>query len=174
MIIKLCKKKGIVTINTVTNAERKKEVEEAGGDNVINWEEDQAAFDLLESLSQKVKPTVYLECRGSGYAPNLDLFKSIQDKGTWLNYGSLNEGTIGINPEELILKGKTVRGFSAFEWFNEKSAEDKLKILEFIKQHFEDIFKTEINEKLPLVSTKEAFKHIEGGMPKGKILLVVA
>jgi NADPH2:quinone reductase len=171
MLIRLCKDRGITTINLVRNEKHIKTLIEIGANYVIstsdeNWKSE------LQKISHELNTTVCFDAVGGKLAGQV--LSQMPKKSIIYNYGNLEGFNLSeISSKDLIFLGKTLAGWLLSSWVASIPPEDAKKWFEFVAQTIEsgsDIFDTKVRKSYTLDQWADAFSDYKNDMSEGKVL----
>lgn len=171
MLMKLCREKGVETVNVVRGEENVKMLKELGAKYVLNSESSEFEKQLREVI-EEVKPSAFFDAV-CGKVSELVL-EAMPCDSTMYQYGSLGSEEIKINGTKLRSQNKTIKGFVLYTILKQMSEEQKKEYMDFIWNDLKaggKIFKANIAAKFSLKDFKEALSAYPKMASKGKVLL---
>eukprot|EP00826_Nyctotherus_ovalis_P064373 TRINITY_DN9441_c0_g4_i1.p1 TRINITY_DN9441_c0_g4~~TRINITY_DN9441_c0_g4_i1.p1 ORF type:complete len:336 (+),score=76.39 TRINITY_DN9441_c0_g4_i1:134-1141(+) len=172
MLMKLCREKGVETVNVVRREENVKTLKELGAKYVLDSESPEFEKEL-QKVIEEVKPSAFFDAV-CGKVSEL-ILEAMPCDSTMYQYGSLGSEEIKVNGTKLRTQNKTIKGFTLYSVFKTLSEEQKKEYMDFIWNDLKTggkIFKTSIAAKFGLKSFKEALSAYPKMASKGKVLLV--
>ena len=156
MLIRLCAKEGIQTINLIRSERHREDLLKLGANYVINtsqegWEKE------LADLSRQLEATICFDCIGGDIVGKI--MYALPNGSTLYNYGNLEGKPLnGFITQDLIFGKKTLKGFWLKTWMGSLTTEEKVYWWGFVMKELStgDIFSTTISKKFPLENIEEA------------------
>lgn len=161
---------GIAVIDTVRKQEHIPYLKEKGAKYVLDTTSENFSSDFSD-LINSFNPTIAFDAVG-GEMTGLFL-NHLPSSSRVVLYGGLAGGTlVGIDPLDIIFKGKKLEGFNLNEWIASKSSEE----FDQISQKIQDLIiqgklKTNIQGSFKLDEVVEGIRTYIKSMSGGKILL---
>jgi NADPH2:quinone reductase len=168
MCIRYFKTKGIKTINIVRKNEYIKELQDMGGDYVLNQEDDDFDSKLTE-LAAKESATIAFDCIGGEMSGRL--LMAMPFKSELRILGAFSMQPVQARLEDFIFEDKTIKGIWAAHWFKELGPEGVKKTLEEVKPLLGSVLKSNVSKIFKLEEYLDALTYYKGNSGKGKILL---
>ncbi|VTR96910.1 zinc-dependent alcohol dehydrogenase family protein [Tuwongella immobilis] len=172
MIIRLCRSRGIHTLNLVRRSASIPELLEIGADAVLPLDAaggEAAIPDLVRQQTKGIGAAAGIDAVGGTLASTL--LESLAPRGRLLVYGLLSGQPIAFNPRLLMTQGKQIEGFWLAEWFQRHSP---LTMLGLIRQVTRGILAgtlaTPVAATYPLDDYSAAIAHAQQSDRAGKIL----
>jgi len=172
MVIQMCKKRNIKTINVVRRQDQVEELKQLGADHVIVADEDTSAGITEEVMKITGGKGAYgaIECVGGA------IFKacasSVRVNGTILIYGAMSGLDMTVFIPDPLFRGVTIKGWWLANYIRDKTCEEKqeiaAKILGLIKSKTVEPCTGTIYELKDVAKAIEAATRPARG---GKILL---
>ena len=169
MVIRLCRKDGIKTINVVRRREAIAELEAIGADAVL-CTEDGPIHEQVRGLTGGLGVRFAIDPVGG--AIGTELFRSLGSDGRLLVYGSLSEQPLQIEPRLMIAGKRSVQGFWLGYWMRSRSIPQSLRLFREIAAELRSgVLASEVGAKFPLEKVVEAAAASEVPGRGGKIFL---
>jgi len=170
MIIKLAKQENLVPINIVRRAEQVVELQNIGGEIVLDSSLSDFEKTLEESFA-KQDPRIILDAIG-GEFPNV-LLSLAPAESTLVTYASLSKEFLHLHPAPIIRFGKKVEGFHLAQWSSKQS---KLKLIKTTRKAQKLIadgtLASHIHQTFSLTKINASIAVYSKEMSKGKWVLV--
>jgi NADPH2:quinone reductase len=171
MLIRLCAKEGIETINLIRSEKHREELLKLGANYVINttnegWENE------LSELSRNLKATICFDAVGGDIVSKI--FYALPDDSVVYNYGNLEfKNLSGFTTIDLIFSNKTLKGFWLKNWMSSITNEEKAFWWGYVRNELVngDLFATTISKKFSLYDIKEALVYYQKNSGDGKVVL---
>jgi NADPH2:quinone reductase len=172
ILIRLCKKEGIKTVNLVRKESYIQPLLDMGADYVINtsnpnWEEE------LKKLSRENNIKNFFECVGGDYTGKV--LSCLPDKSTLYHFGNLELKRLGqINTSDFIFLGKQIVGWWLTSWVLNNSLEENVKARKYIVEDLEsgsDLFTTSVSKTFKFDDYQKAFEYYFTNMSEGKVII---
>jgi NADPH:quinone reductase len=171
MVVRLGKKFGFRTVNTVRRREQVDELKKLGADLVLC----EADGPLDEQVRQHIPAGVKYAMDPVGGKVAGMVIRSLADGGRCLLFGSLAAETIELDPRFLISGNKRVEGFWLGEWAKKQSIFKMLKLIREVRSLMrEGILLSEIAKTYPLEQVVDAVTEAARPGKPGKVLLKIA
>lgn len=172
MVIQLCKKEGIKTINIVRNEEYIKSLTDLGADHVIstsnrNWETE------LKKVSHELEAKLFFDVIG-GELP-AKILSCLPAGSTLYNCGNLTRTPISsISSLDLIFQKKTLKGWGLTFWLLSRTPEQIKEVIDTVVKSLDsgsNLFETKIAGSYPLEEINQALKDYVSNLSAGKVVL---
>jgi len=171
MLIKLCKTKGVDTINVVRGKKNMEILSKLGAEHILDSESPSFEKELGEKI-EKLKPTGFFDAVGGELTGKI--FNPMPMKSVLYVYGSLQSADLlGIKGTDLRYKDKTIRGYHVTKVFESMKPEQRKEYIDFIWNDLEGegkIFKSDIAKTFSLENFKEALSAYNSLASEGKIV----
>ncbi len=169
MIIKLGRHDGFKTLNVVRRAEAVPELKALGGDAVIA-SSDGPIEDQVRAITGGAGVRYAIDPVGG--ATGMGLFRSLDEGGRLVLYGTLSGEPIPVDPRLVISGRRTIKGFWLGHWMRERSIPASLllfrEIASLIRQN---VLSSEIGRSYRLDQIQAAVHEAGEVGHKGKILV---
>jgi NADPH:quinone reductase-like Zn-dependent oxidoreductase len=169
MIIKLGRHDGFKTLNIVRRSDAKEELTRLGGDAVISSSEgsieDQVrAIALGNGVRFAIDPI--------GGETGSAVFRTLDEGGRMIVYGTLSGEPIQIEPRQMISGRKVVEGFWLGHWMRDRSIPANLLLFREIGALMRaGVLDSDLGPSFPLDQIREAVSEAEKMGGTGKVLL---
>jgi NADPH:quinone reductase len=169
MVIELCRRAGIETVNVVRREEQRELLIGKGARHVL-VSEGEGYLEEIGRLCHALHATMAFEAVAGRMTG--DLLRVMPEGAEVVVYGALSgEECQGIDPIDVIFRGKKVSGFYLGQWIRSRSFLKRLKLIQECRKAFQDrIISTVIREVLPPEKFLAALRN-RTHMTDGKILL---
>jgi len=167
-IIRLCKKRGIKTINIIEKDQRIPALKEMGADYILN-QHDPDFKQYLANVSHTLGATVGFDAIGGEMSRIL--IRSMGESCWVVNYGFLS-GKIDLmlNSPDLH-SGKKFTEMNAAVWLMERKDPEREKIFTYIHDNFMEVFKPEIETILGWKDYKVGYELYRNWLDGKKVLI---
>jgi NADPH:quinone reductase-like Zn-dependent oxidoreductase len=168
MVIRLGKKFGFRTVNTVRRREQVDELKKLGADLVLC----EADGPIDVQVRQHIPGGVKFAMDPVGGTVAASVIRSLADGGRCLLFGSLAAETIEIDPRFLISGNKRVEGFWLGEWAKRQSVIKMLRLIREVRGLMrEGVLSSDIAKTYPLDQVRDAVAEAARPGKPGKVLL---
>jgi NADPH:quinone reductase-like Zn-dependent oxidoreductase len=171
-LVQTAKSQGIKTLNIIRRANVSESLEAIGADAVIV--DDGSDPDRLSAAVREVTSGATIELgidAIAGPATNA-MASALSDRATIANYGLLSGKPCEIDPQHLVFRGLTLRGFWLAAWMRAASSKDlQAMYAELANDVAADRLHTAVEARYPLEDVAEALAHAGRSGRDGKILL---
>ncbi len=172
ILIRLCKREGIKTINIVRKVEHIENLKSIGADHVISTSEPEWEK-KVEELAKELDARVCFECVGGDTTGKV--LSALPNKSTLYHYGNLELKRLGqINTNEFVFRQKRMEGWWLKKFLIELTTEQKKAIAIDISNDIKNgsvIFGTNISKTFKFEEYEKAFEHYMMNMSEGKVLI---
>ncbi len=171
MLIRLCEKEKIASINIIRKNEQVLGLKKIGADHVISTD-DKNWGNNLEKIARELNAKVFFDCVGGGVSgKTLDKLPM----GTKMyNFGNLEIKPVGVDSASLIFQDKKVEGWWMPRWVMSLSSEEVKKYYKMVTDDIEsgsDLFLTKTSKEFSLKNIRDALGYYANNMSEGKVLL---
>jgi NADPH:quinone reductase-like Zn-dependent oxidoreductase len=172
IIIRLCKREGVKTINIVRKEEYIANLTSQGADYVINssvpnWDKE------VERLAHELDARVCFECVGGNVTGRV--LSALPDKSVLYHYGNLELKRLReINNADFVFRQKKMKGWWLMRFILGLNEEKKKHIAEDIATDIKNgnhVFGTTLSKTFKLEEFEKAFEFYLTNMGEGKILM---
>lgn len=168
MIIRLCQRWGIETINIIRREAQISELEQSGARYILNSSE--PTFDKhLRELCATLGAHIAFDAVGGSLSASV--LRTLPNGSTLIIYGGLDGQPAQFTVDQFIFRAKQVRGFWLSHWMRDASSETRAEALMDILANSED-FTSPIAGRYPLEQAPQALQTYESSMTTGKVLLI--
>jgi len=172
ILIRLCHKLGIKTVNIVRRQEHVENLKSLGADYVFNssdpnWEKE------FQSVCKELNLKIFFECVGGNSTGTV--LKLLPPGSTMYHFGNLELKRLGnIDTSDFIFHKKVFKGWWCNVWMRSLNEEEHKYWTNLIVKEFEnnsEIFETTISKCFNLGEYNKAFEYYLGHMSEGKLIL---
>jgi NADPH2:quinone reductase len=169
MLLRLCRQNGLPIICVVRRKEQVDLIRSLGGEHVL----DSSAPDFdpqLRELMHRLKATLILDAVAGGLTNQL--LEAAPAGSTALMYSIMSRECCVLNPREFVFADKRLVGFYLTDWLAKKGMLQQLQTAGKVQRLLATTLQTEVQQRLPLSSVRQAIDLYVGNMSAGKVLLV--
>ncbi|MEL6424854.1 MAG: zinc-binding dehydrogenase, partial [Pseudomonadota bacterium] len=165
LLIALGRDEGIKPIAVVRRSEQVEALKALGAAEVLVTS-DPAMAKAVPGVMRALKPRILLDAVGD--QATADLFFSMPNRATWVNYGKLSTEPPQLTQlGQLIFQHKTITGFWLTRWFQETPKEEIAKVIAEVQERFvTGKWTTDVNAVVPLADAMaelpKALKRTDG------------
>ncbi|MEL6598199.1 MAG: zinc-binding dehydrogenase [Pseudomonadota bacterium] len=165
LLIALGRDEGIKPIAVVRRSEQVEALKALGAAEVLVTS-DPAMAEAVPGVMRALKPRILLDAVGD--QATADLFFSMPNRATWVNYGKLSTEPPQLTQlGQLIFQHKTITGFWLTRWFQETPKEEIAKVIAEVQERFvTGKWTTDVNAVVPLADAMaelpKALKRTDG------------
>ncbi|KAK9790126.1 hypothetical protein WJX73_010431 [Symbiochloris irregularis] len=173
MMIQMAKIFGIRTIGVIRREEQKKELLEAGADEVLVASGESDGEDIAARVKEITKDQgAYGAIDAVAGVMTQRLLAAVRPKGTLLVYGLMSGLTFSGSILDVLIELKVITGFHIDKWKQSCGREKHQKLLKEVMDMFAEGKVTGVvGETFPLESVAEAVQATTKAGKKGKVLL---
>lgn len=171
MLIRLCEKEKVTTINLIRNKNHILNLKKLGADHVISTDENQWEK-ALSTLAKELNAKIFFDCVG-GNLPG-KILSLLPNGSTLYNFGNLEVKKLGVDSASLIFKDKKVAGWWLLNWLKQLTPEERIKWYQYVAKDIQsgsDLFLTKISKNFSLKQINEAIQFYYKNMSEGKVVL---
>lgn len=169
MILRLARKRGIVTLHVVRSSEQVQVLAALGAEYVLNSNEPSFAARLKEECKRRGAKIAFDAVGGD----LTGLLARVMPAGSRvIVYGGLANKPSLVGVGDLIFKGTDIEGFWLSRWLSAKNLFQLLRLGRQVQRLLDSDLKTEIRERLPLSEIRRALELATTNTTGGKILLL--
>lgn len=168
MLIRLCARAGIESINIIRRDEHISSLQDAGARYILNSNE--PTFEKhLRALTRTMHTRIAFDAVGGVLTGQI--LRALHTGGMLCLYGALASEPVEISVDQIIFRSKQVRGFWLSLWMREASAEKRAQAWADIQAH-RDEYTPVIAGRYPLERAHDALDAYAADMTRGKVLLI--
>jgi NADPH:quinone reductase-like Zn-dependent oxidoreductase len=168
MLIRLCARSGIESINIIRRDEHIAGLQDAGARYILNSTE--PTFEKhLRALTRSMHTSIAFDAVGGRLSGQI--LRALHTGGTLCLYGSLAAEPVEISIDQIIFRSKHIRGFWLSLWMRENGPETRAQALADILAQRQD-YTPAIAGRYPLERAHDALDAYAADMTRGKVLLV--
>jgi len=169
MLVRLAKRKKMLAVHIVRRPEQVAALRAEGATIVV----DSSQPNFVENLRQlavQVHATTAFDAVGGEFGASLA--EAMPRGSEIVVYGALGGGDCAIHPQDLIFKGKSMRGFWLTPWFKNLSWLSKLRTVSKVQNLLGSTLATQIQGRFPLEKIHDALALYKDKRSDGKVLLL--
>jgi len=167
-IIRMCRQKGIETINIVRSHQRFLELKEMGCNIILNTKFD-GFRNELQKMVKSVGASMAFDCVSGGLA--IDIAKSLPEGSIIVSYGNLGEEK-GVHMSKNEFKKHVVEGFSTISWLGKMQESVREEVFSYVRDNFHELFRPRIEAKYSWKDYAESLIKYKELLNGRKILIV--
>jgi NADPH:quinone reductase-like Zn-dependent oxidoreductase len=171
MIIRLCRRDGIRTINVVRRRSAIEELKALGGD-VVLCSEDGPIDEQVRHCTDGSMVRSAIDPVGG--ETGRQMFESLAEGGTLVLFGTLSGEPLVIDPRRMIAVDRVVRGFWLGHWMRQRSIPSSLLLFrEIVHLIREGVLKTDLGASFPMEQIDRAVGLADSAGRRGKVMLEI-
>jgi NADPH:quinone reductase-like Zn-dependent oxidoreductase len=171
MVIRLGKKYGFRTVNTVRRREQVEELKKLGADAVL-VEADGPIDEQVRALTNGDGVKYAIDPVGG--KTGSEVIASLGAGGRCLLFGSLSDEPLSLHPRKLLSAAITVEGFWLGHWAKQQSIPKLLRLFKQMRAMIrEGTLHTDVAATYPLERIREAVTHATSVGKGGKVVLKI-
>lgn len=168
MLIRMLKQEGIKSINLVRKNAYFEELAKLGSDYHLNLTSDTFEADLAK-IASEIGATAYFSAIAGEVTSKV--LKAMPNGSTAYVYGGLSGANVtNLGVDDLIFKGKVVKGFWLTQLFSKSGVEEKMNIFSTVQKNLKTVFKTEFTT-FGIEQISDALLHAQNNSSHSKALL---